>query len=45
MKEEKNKWRLQFEKQVKASTADYKKSLDEIKQLKDTNERKDKLST
>ena len=44
MKEEKNNWRLQFEKQVKTSTAAYNKSIDEIKQLKDSNEKKDKLN-
>ena len=43
MKEEKNKWRLQFENEVKARSAEYRKSITEIKQLKDTNEKKDKL--
>jgi len=43
MKEEKNKWRLEFENEVKARSTEYRKSINEIKQLKDVNEKKDKL--
>ena len=43
MKEEKNKWRLYFESEVKARSIEYRNSIKEIKQLKDLNEYKDKL--